>query len=252
MLQHPKRKKKSYWETKKSSTSSAFGRHVCQVGRLPNYYWKHSETNKHLLREPSCEEGNSLCMIGGTEKKSWESEMFVCFMFLSPTLCQQYLHKISSKANLACDWIVSTSWGHSGSRKKKLRLARETSCRFFSELRNSARMIEDMWAWTAQVPVFLNENYKQWNKEGEYLSSYWEVDPDACDTKQRFCFCVTPSVETTPDMKSTTSIFAPNSVATSQALATMMMGGCTSLAAVSHHKTKLHPHAAFLTHHCLH
>lgn len=59
-------------------------------------------------------------------------------------------------------------------------------------------------------------------RKREYLSCY---------KKPRFCFRVMPSVEMTPDLKSTTSIFAPNSVAAQQTLVTMN-GKNTSLAVV--------------------
>lgn len=99
---------------KKNSTSSAFRNHFCQVGRLPKHYWKHSKTNKHLLRVRCCEEETAWRMIGSAEKlwrmnlrcnkkqeRGGEGEGGVCLFvwyFYQPLCAKQYFDKISSQA----------------------------------------------------------------------------------------------------------------------------------------------------------
>lgn len=88
-----------------NSTSSAFRDDFCKVGRQPKHYWKHSKTNKRLLRARCCEGVTAWCRIGGSgmlwnmnfKVQQKEREVF-------PVFAKQYFDKILSKMDLTSEW----------------------------------------------------------------------------------------------------------------------------------------------------
>lgn len=101
-----------------NSTSSAFRNDSCQVGRLPKHYWKHSKTNKRLLRVRCCEGGNSPVhdwRLWKALKNEYDvQQQETCLLFW----VKPYFDKISSKVDSAHDWR-QLHWGLSGSQKEK-------------------------------------------------------------------------------------------------------------------------------------
>lgn len=59
---------KGYQHTQKLTTSSTSKKYLCKVGMIAKHYWKHSKTNKRLLRVRHCKPGTPWCMIGSSEK----------------------------------------------------------------------------------------------------------------------------------------------------------------------------------------
>lgn len=154
MLQHPKRKKKSYWETKKRALPQA---HLGGMSaKLEGYQTITGNIQRQIStysESRAVRKETASAWLEAQKKSMREWDVCLLHVFIThivPTISSQDFLQGKLGMWLNCINILRSF----RLKKEKASTSKRNKLLFLLWFSNSARIIEDMWAWTAQVPVF--------------------------------------------------------------------------------------------------